>query len=405
LTTDRQEVILRKTFLEGHGCDPSLPGTHLSGEQTEEISTFLRKGRNGEEHMTAKARIQWSDLDARQQRILYLIYLVDAWQEQYAKREMARRKTSIPAERWRWIYYSPEGEWSRLRDLLRSEQLVEAQPGNPKSTFVTLRTRGLLLTRFPHRATIEVRLTPQGRALVKRHIEEEQGGEAAQKDAPASRKPRRPRRERTASLAPEVESAHVNPRRALYEELRSQIELELQAAQGLPAGQQRDLVEQLVARIQQYEPQLNSIYHPRLLNQVAGFANWAYEALVTQLITPAPTPEQAYMASVRKRAIAALLKQYKAPLLAQAVEMVDTIQGRKGYKGGEPEFFYECPSCSGELCGCCRRCHMVDSREGDPRCPARMPELERCHAWIVSYQAIWAVLNEDKERGEDDARK
>lgn len=193
----------------------------------------------------------------------------------------------------------------------------------------------------------------------------------------------------------------MSEKRKKYDELRCQLDAEMQVAQTMEHRQQRDFVEQQATSIVLHFRQkaINSLHYIKLIDRLTEFENGAYAGLINRLARAEPTPQEEYIADVRKRAIDTLLTQYKAPLLAQVVEMVPTIRTSKGYTGGDPEVIHQCITCGSELC-CCGKCHMVDASEENPRCSSRMPEREKCHAWILAYRAVWAVLNKDKEHAE-----
>ncbi len=113
---------------------------------------------------TQKTQTIWTELNARQQVYLKLIYQVD----QETEREEKRRGFTgerRPAEIWRWLFYGEVAvhKPSRLKHLLKIAHLVDPGTG---STLKALEQRKLIECRgkVPE---LKIKLTPRGRKVVR----------------------------------------------------------------------------------------------------------------------------------------------------------------------------------------------------------------------------------------------
>ncbi len=114
-------------------------------------------------------KVTWSDLNERQQQYMLIIYEHDQIQESNAKSLMRFYQRSIPADQWRWIEYSGMyDDNSYLKRDLKKAKLVDSGTG---STFEALRERGLILVKYD--ASVLIRLTTPGRALVRKVLKEQ----------------------------------------------------------------------------------------------------------------------------------------------------------------------------------------------------------------------------------------
>jgi hypothetical protein len=185
-----------------------------------------------------------------------------------------------------------------------------------------------------------------------------------------------------------------------YEELRSKLTSEIQGAVQLSDNKKRELVAQWVTVIKQHgqSQEINSLHCARLINQLADAFHGDFAAMVDMLIT---SPEQQYLRGVQARAVAHLLSmQFDNKIIDRAVRYVPSVRPTKEIKDGDPELKgrLKCASCGRDLCSC-GRCHMLDAKENDPRCPNRQPEKNSCMPWILAYQAVWHILNSDMNEG------
>jgi hypothetical protein len=115
------------------------------------------------------ANSPWGDLNPRQQAYLRAIYETDQEAEQNERARWGRGLRSRPADVWRWLPYElgPTGDTSPLKRRLRKLEMIDPGTG---STFDALEKRGLILCRYKRgydEATLDVRMTPQGRRLVR----------------------------------------------------------------------------------------------------------------------------------------------------------------------------------------------------------------------------------------------
>jgi len=111
-------------------------------------------------------KLTWDSLNNRQQQYMRIIYLTDQIQERNAKSLMRLEMRSIPADRWRWIEYADIYiGYTPFKKRLIDEGLVDQGTG---STFEALRDRGLILIKY--HGAVWVRMTTQGRALVRKQL-------------------------------------------------------------------------------------------------------------------------------------------------------------------------------------------------------------------------------------------
>lgn len=112
------------------------------------------------------SKVAWGSLNSRQQAYMRIIYLTDQIQEYNAKSLMRLEMRSIPADRWRWIEYADlYVGCTPFKKRLLEARLVDQGTG---STFEALRDRGLILINY--HGSVWVRMTTQGRGLVRRQV-------------------------------------------------------------------------------------------------------------------------------------------------------------------------------------------------------------------------------------------
>jgi hypothetical protein len=184
-----------------------------------------------------------------------------------------------------------------------------------------------------------------------------------------------------------------------YEELRRQIDAEIQEAVQLSDNKKREIVAQWITTIKQHSQskEINSLHYAKLINQLADAFHGDFAAMIDMMTT---TPEQQYLRGVQAKAIAHLIgMQLEPDLIDKAVRCVPSVRPTKEIKGGDPELqdHVKCMHCGRDLCSC-GRCHMLEAKEDDPRCPARQPEKNDCMPWILAHQTVWHVLNSDMNK-------
>lgn len=110
----------------------------------------------------------WTQLNARQQSYLKLIYQIDRATEREEKRR-AFRGQCRPADVWRWLFYGDVvGVASQLKQKLKNEKLVDPGTG---STFGALQRRNLIECRgeVPE---LHLKLTSLGRKVARTGLDE-----------------------------------------------------------------------------------------------------------------------------------------------------------------------------------------------------------------------------------------
>ena len=111
------------------------------------------------------AKVQWDDLNERQQAYLTAIYKTDQEAEANENSRWHQGLQKRPADVWRWLRHETTayGGDSLLKARIRKLEMLDPGTG---STYNALEARGLILCRYANRRdeiTLSVRMTPQGR--------------------------------------------------------------------------------------------------------------------------------------------------------------------------------------------------------------------------------------------------
>ena len=115
------------------------------------------------------AKVQWDDLNERQQAYLTAIYKTDQEAEANENSRWHQGLQKRPADVWRWLRHETTayGGDSLLKARIRKLEMLDPGTG---STYNALEARGLILCRYANRRdeiTLSVRMTTQGRSLVR----------------------------------------------------------------------------------------------------------------------------------------------------------------------------------------------------------------------------------------------
>lgn len=116
----------------------------------------------------AKNRVQWDDLNERQQAYLTAIYQTDQEAEASENSRWHQGLQKRPADVWRWLRHETTAYGdSLLKGRIRNLNMLDPGTG---ATYNALEARGLILCQYANRRdeiTLSVRMTTQGRKLVR----------------------------------------------------------------------------------------------------------------------------------------------------------------------------------------------------------------------------------------------